>query len=427
MKGRIVRAIVAVTALAVVVLSVPLGLAVASVYRDEAVRRLVDDATQAATLVPAPLTPSDPAELPTPDDGAHLSLYAGDGRRLSGPGPAAADAVTRAALGGHVASAAAGAEVVAAVPVGSQEQVVGAVRSSLPQSTVDGRVRRAWLLLAGLGVAAIGLAAAVAVWQARRLSRPLDALSTAAGRLGGGDFSVQVPPSGVAEIDTVAGSLNATAARLGVVLERERAFSADASHQLRTPLTALRLRLEGGLLPEASLRPAVIAALDEIDRLQRTVDELLRLARDAPHDRRPLDLAALCAEAEGRWRSALAEAHRPLQLLLPPSLPAVAVSASAIRQILDVLLDNATVHGAGAVRVAAGELPGGVYVEVGDEGPGILAAERVFARRESGAGGSGIGLALARSLAEAEGGRLLLAHAGPGPIFRLVLVPRDPA
>jgi signal transduction histidine kinase len=230
----------------------------------------------------------------------------------------------------------------------------------------------------------------------------------------------------VAEIDTVAGSLNATAARLGVVLERERAFSADASHQLRTPLTALRLRLEGGLLPEASLRPAVIAALEEIDRLQRTVDELLELARDAPRDRRPLDLAELCTEAEGRWRAALAATHRPLQLLLPPSLPAVAVSASAMRQILDVLLDNATVHGAGAVRVVVGELPGGVYVDVGDEGPGTLAAERVFARRESGAGGSGIGLALARSLAEAEGGRLLLTHAGPAPVFRLVLVRRDP-
>jgi signal transduction histidine kinase len=97
-----------------------------------------------------------------------------------------------------------------------------------------------------------------------------------------------------------------------------------------------------------------------------------------------------------------------------------------MRQILDVLLDNATVHGAGPVRVVVGELPGGVYVDVGDEGPGTLAAERVFARRESGAGGSGIGLALARSLAEAEGGRLLLTHAGPAPVFRLVLVRRDP-
>ncbi|HEY2703256.1 MAG TPA: HAMP domain-containing sensor histidine kinase [Candidatus Dormibacteraeota bacterium] len=426
MRGRILRAIVGVTALAVVVLSVPLGLAVASVYRDEAVRRLVDDATQAATLVPAPLTAADPAELPSPEDGARLSLYAADGHRLSGPGPAAADPVTRMALGGHVGAASVGAEVVAAVPVGSQEQVVGAVRSALAQATVDGRVHRAWLILGGLGLAAVGLAAAVAVLQARRLSRPLDALGAAAVRLGGGDFSVQVPPSGVAEIDTVAGSLNATAARLAVVLERERAFSADASHQLRTPLTALRLRLEGGLLAGDGLAPAVAAALEEIDRLQGTVEELLELARDAPGDRRPLDLAALCAEQEGRWRAALAAVHRPLRLELPSALPPVPASASAMRQILDVLLDNAAVHGAGAVRVVAGELPGGVHVDVGDEGDGVLDPALVFARRASGGGGRGIGLALARSLAEAEGGRLLLQRAGPGPVFRLVLARRDP-
>jgi signal transduction histidine kinase len=334
--------------------------------------------------------------------------------------------VTRMALGGHVGSSSTGAEVVAAVPVGSQEQVVGAVRSALSQATVDGRVHRAWLVLVGLGLAAIGLAAAVAVLQARRLSRPLDALGAAAARLGRGDFSVEVPPSGVAEIDTVAGSLNATAARLAVVLDRERAFSADASHQLRTPLTALRLRLEGALLAGDGMRLAVTAALDEIDRLQRTVEELLELARDTPGDRRPLDLAALCAEQEVRWRAALAAAHRPLRLELPASLPPVPVSASAMRQILDVLLDNAAVHGAGTVRVVAGELPGGVHVDVGDEGEGVLDSGRVFARRDSGAGGRGIGLALARSLAEAEGGRLLLQRVGPGPVFRLVLARRDP-
>jgi signal transduction histidine kinase len=426
MRGRILRAIVGVTALAVVVLSVPLGLAVARVDRDDTVRRLVDDATQAATLVPAPLTAADPAELPNPGDGSRLTVYGADGRRLSGPGPAAADAVTRLALGGHVGSASAGGEVVAAVPVGSQEQVIGAVRAALLQSAVDGRVHRAWLILAGLGLAAIGLAAAVAVLQARRLSRPLDALATAAVRLGGGDFSVQVPPSGVAEIDTVGESLNATAARLAVVLERERAFSADASHQLRTPLTALRLRLEGGLLVEDGLPGAVSAALDEIDRLQRTVDELLELARDTPGDRRSVDLAALCAGEEARWQAALSAARRPLRLELPASLPPVQVSASAMRQILEVLLDNAVIHGAGAVRVVARELPGGVHVDVGDEGGAVLDAEAVFARRASGGGGRGIGLALARSLAEAEGGRLLLLHAGPAPVFRLVLARRDP-
>ena len=118
------------------------------------------------------------------------------------------------------------------------------------------------------------------MWEARRLSRPLDALTAAADRLGDGDFSAQVAPSGVVEIDTVARSINATADRLAVVLERERAFSADASHQLRTPLTALRLRLEGEVLSsDDAPRPALVHALEEIDRLQSTIEDLLRLAR----------------------------------------------------------------------------------------------------------------------------------------------------
>ena len=427
MRHRILRSIVAVTALAVVVLSVPLGAAVAALYRDDAVRRLVDDAARAGTAVPAPLDPADPVELPPTEDGADTAAYRPDGARLAGAGPPAADAVTRAARRGHVASASTGAEIAAAVPVGGQEQVVAAVRAALPLAAVDGRIHRAWLVMAGFGAAAIATAAAVSVWQARRLSRPLESLTEAAARLGGGDFSVRAPSSGVAEIDTVAAAINVTADRLARVLERERAFSADASHQIRTPLAALRLRLESHLMSApAEQRPAVAGALEEVERLQRTVDDLLRLARDAPRDRGALDVRALLAEMEGPWRARLAALDRPLRVDLPEALPAVAVSVSAVRQILEVLVDNAAVHGAGAVRVGVRERQGAVVVDVEDEGDGVRGdVEAVFARRRSGMGGSGIGLALARSLAEAEGGRLLLVRASPHPIFRLALLADD--
>jgi len=345
-----------------------------------------------------------------------------DGTRVAGDGPARADAITRTALKGSVTSGSSGDEVVAAVPVGAQELIVAVVRAALPQAAVNDRVHHAWMLMAAIGIGAIIVSIAVAVVLARRLSRPLDALAAAAERLGDGDFVVPVDPTGLPEFDTVAGAMTSTAKRLSAVLGRERAFSADASHQLRTPLTALRLRLESALLStKDDLRPAVSGALEEIDRLERTVSDLLRLARDAPGDRKALDVAGILEDAQTRWRDQLVQRGRPLHIGVPEALPSVAASESAVRQILDVLIDNAVKHGKGAVDVAVHELASGISIEVRDEGSSISGdGELLFERRRSGRAGSGIGLALARSLA--EGGRLILVRYGATPVWRLVLV-----
>src|SRR5207249_8392647 len=114
---------------------------------------------------------------------------------------------------------------VVAVPVSAEERVVGVVRASAAADEDIDRTDRAWLLMALLALAAIGVAAAVAGWQARRLSRPVAALAGTAGRLGHGDFSSRAPRSGVAEVDAVAETMDATAERLGRLLARERAFS----------------------------------------------------------------------------------------------------------------------------------------------------------------------------------------------------------
>lgn len=142
--------------------------------------------------------------------------------------------------------------------------------------------------------------------QARGLAVPLEHLSLAAGRLGEGDFSVRTRPEHIPEIDAVGESLNTTAARLDDLLARERAFSADASHQLRTPLAGLRLRLEAALeRPDTELRPAIHASLREADRLEQTIDELLALARDIRGTAvQPLEPDALLAEIEQDRRAA---------------------------------------------------------------------------------------------------------------------------
>jgi signal transduction histidine kinase len=422
-RARIVGTTVAVAAIAVLLLAIPLALAVSALYNDETAQELFADAANAAASVPAPLVPGDVVEIPATSSGAAIAVYAADGTRVAGTGPARADPVTLAALQGKPSAAKVNGEVSVALPVGAQEHLVGAVRAALPQSAVDDRIRGTWLVMTGVGAGAILVAGLLAVWQARRLSRPLDRLALTAGRLGEGDFSAPSAPSKVKEIDTVMQVMQRTSERLAGVLERERAFSTDASHQLKTPLTALRIRLEGALLRPVDDRDAEIrGAVEEIDRLQASVDDLLRLARDVPGDRRSLDVGALVTASAVAWRSRLGDAGRRLQVHMPESLSRITISESALRQILDILVDNASIHGRGTVTVSARELQGGLIIDVADEGDGVGDPQSIFERRRSGGGGTGIGLALARSLAQAEQGRLTLLARGAHPVFRLAFV-----
>ncbi|MFI5286677.1 MAG: histidine kinase dimerization/phospho-acceptor domain-containing protein, partial [Candidatus Dormibacteria bacterium] len=306
MRARIVGTTVAVATIAVLLLMVPLALAVSALYNGEAAQGLFADAAQAAASVPAPFGSGDLVEIPAPPSGAAIAVYAPDGARIAGLGPLRADAVTLAALQGRPSDAKTNGEVSVALPVGAQEQLVGAVRAALPQSAVDDRIRGTWFVMAGVGAAAILVAGLLAIWQSRRLSRPLDMLAKRAAQLGEGDFSASYARSKVKEIDSVMQVMQHTSQRLARVLERERAFSADASHQLKTPLTAMRIRLEGALLAPADRRDAEIrSAVTEIDRLQGSVDDLMRLARDVPGDRRSVDVSGFINNAAATWRSRL--------------------------------------------------------------------------------------------------------------------------
>ncbi|MFI5287004.1 MAG: sensor histidine kinase, partial [Candidatus Dormibacteria bacterium] len=156
-------------------------------------------------------------------------------------------------------------------------------------------------------------------------------------------------------------------------------------------------------------------------RLQGSVDDLMRLARDVPGDRRSVDVSGFINNAAATWRSRLSPARR-LEVQLPDGLSRITVSESALHQILEVLIDNAIQHGDGTITISARELHGGVVIDVGDEGAGLSDPQHIFERRRSGNGGSGIGLALARSLAQAEQGRLTLLARGAHPVFRLAFI-----
>jgi signal transduction histidine kinase len=200
------------------------------------------------------------------------------------------------------------------------------------------------------------------------------------------------------------------------------------SHQLRTPLTGLRLHLETALAnPTVDSNTAMTVALGEVDRLERTIDDLLALARDVGSDGEPLDVREVIGDVEQSWHGRLAAAGRPLRVEIERDIGTAQASRGAVRQVLDVLIANAQTHGQGAVRVSAQRVPGGVTVDVSDNGPGVEGDTRaIFERRSGGDTNHGIGLSLARSLAEAEGGRLLLVEPGPKPTFRLVLRAGDP-
>lgn len=420
MRRRIALAILAVTAGALALFGLPLAVAVQRVYRDgEIIRlqRVATDATQSVSEQPAG---TDPAELPLAGS-TRLALYLPTGRRISGIGPATADPATRRALQGRVSDATRPGRLIAAVPVARRERVVGAVRAERSDVVVARRVWRTRALMAAIALIVLAAAAGLSSLLARRLVRPIDELAGAATRLGEGDFTSRARGGGGTELDAAAGALNNTAQRLGAMVERERAFSADASHQLRTPLAALRLDLESEQVTGAT-PGGIDRALVQVDRLQDTVSTLLEAARDVgPADQR-VDLAAVLAELHAVWHGRFAAEGRPLRIS-PPDEPLLAcASPGAVRQIFEILLDNAHRHGAGAVAVSARPVHGAVMTEVSDEGPGMSGdPEAVFARRSPAATGHGVGLALARSLAAADGGRLVLQRPGPRPTFSLLL------
>lgn len=422
-RGRIVASHVVVALLAVGLFGVPLAALVAQYLVDEQ-RSALERAAQVTALeLSAELESGHTiTRLPFAYEGMVLSYFDDHERRVVGTGPPGVGEEVETALDGGIGTGDRAGNLVSAAPVYEHAEVVGAVQAVSPHLDVAWRVGGVYALMAGLGAVALAVAWLVSRRQAGRLAQPLVELAGTARTLGDGDFSARARPAGLREIDAVGTALNTTAARLGDILDRERRFSADASHQLRTPLAGLRLGLEAALeRPGQDLRGAMTEAVDATDRLERTIDDLLALARGPGRVTRPLLLADLLDDLGREWHGRLDAAGRPLRISVPDGLPVALASDAAVRQVLGVLVDNAVRHGRGTVTVAARDAGDAVAVDVSDEGPGVDGdPAELFRRRSPRPGGHGIGLPLARSLAEAEGGRLGLRGQAP-PTFTLLL------
>lgn len=307
--------------------------------------------------------------------------------------------------------------------------VVAVLIVGVPALVVSaGRGAAALAVIAALMVVAAALAAWLTAVLARRLARPVEELAEAAARLGAGDPRPLGRRYGVADLDQVADGLDTSARRLSSLLAADRELAVDASHQLRTPLTALSMRLEEMIAaaddPEV-VREEGAAALAQTERLADVVGQLLgrtrRASRGVPS---LLAIDDVIAQQVIEWDPAFRRANRKLEVAGEKGLSAY-ITPGALAQVIATLLDNALVHGAGAVTIRTSRTPKSVVVEVRDEGRGVPheLVPRIFERNVSGQpGGTGLGLALARDVATADGANVVLVR--PRPAVFAVFLPR---
>ncbi|MEV6711330.1 HAMP domain-containing sensor histidine kinase [Lentzea sp. NPDC051208] len=313
--------------------------------------------------------------------------------------------------------------------------VVGAIRLSYPDDRITQRLWQIWGFRAALAVGVLILAAFLGLWLAKRVTRPLRELNVMAGRLRDGDLTARAEETGPPETRTLARTLNTATETIGTLVGSQRAFIGDASHQLRTPLTALRLSLDNVAdgVDDPTVREDVEMAAAEIVRMSRLVNGLLALARaeaDVPHPE-PVQVLDVVAERFTAWRAAADE--RSISLVAEGFDIRVLATPGHLEQVLDNVLSNALeVSPDGATILVRTTRPG--LVEVIDAGPGLPEADRArafdrFWRGQglTGKGGSGLGLAIVKQLVTDDGGSVSLEAAASGGLcVRIRLAPASP-
>jgi signal transduction histidine kinase len=300
------------------------------------------------------------------------------------------------------------------------------VKVAADNAYLSGNLVTELLLVGGVALLAVGLAVVLGLLYSRRITRPLEELAVAADRLGSGDSSPLGRRYGIQELDRVAEGLDGSVQRINDLLSAERDFAVDASHQLRTPLTALSMRLEE--IMAAADYPDVVreegsAALAQTERLADVVGQLLGRARRTAHGAPTVaSVDEIVGQQVVEWEPAFRRKDRRLALAGEKGLFAFATPGGA-SQVIATLLDNALVHGAGTVTIRTSRTRRSVVVEVRDEGSGVPPelAPRIFERSVSGSpNGTGLGLALARTIAAADGGQVVLVRPRPA-VFALFL------
>jgi signal transduction histidine kinase len=406
MQRRLLISMIAVAVVAVLALGIPLAFVLGRLRVDEASQQLHRDAQTLARSLQERLSFGQPgaaawARSTLPDRYVLI--------RESGAPPVAV-----------------GTKPTSDIQVATASTADFVVTVEADESAVAGGVIDDLLLIGGVAVVAVGIAVVLGLGYTRRLVRPLEELAGAADRLGSGDSSPLGRRYGIQELDRVAEGLDGSAQRINDLLSAERDFAIDASHQLRTPLTALSMRIEEMIA--AAEYPDVVreegaAALTQTERLADVVGQLLGRARHTANGSPTVSsVDDIVGQQVVEWEPAFRRLGRRLTVTGEKGLLAFATPGGAA-QVIATLLDNALVHGGGTVTIRTSRTRRSVVIEVRDEGSGVPSelAPRIFERSVSGSpNGTGLGLALARTIAAADGGQVVLVRPRPA-VFALFL------
>ena len=455
MRNRLLAAFLAIALAILVIQDLPLASHLQTVERDNVLLALQRDAWGIASAGETSLVSRDAATLGTLASGysaasdARVDIVDANGTVLASTkqGELGFDYSNRpeitAALTGtpntgeRDSDLLGGRMLYVAVPVRSGTAVAGAVRLTYPVASVDSivqaRVRNIYLT----GLLTLLMAATFAFLLAGIYTRRLRRIHAATEQLASGDLSARVTETdgGVEELRGLEQAFNLMAVRLQTLVESQQSFASDASHQLRTPLTALRLRLENAAREAAdadATERSLDAAIIEVQRLQTLIDGLLALARlegDATR-RTETTVDAVMSERRDLWTPLAEERELALSFDVPAAL-SVVESSDALAQVLDTYLDNAIEFAPAGSAIKVSAVPSDHHIEfhVVDNGPGMDAQARQrafdrFWRGRADGSGTGLGLAIAARLAQVSGGSVRLDAAQPSGIDAVLVLPR---
>ncbi|OKK16679.1 histidine kinase [Streptomyces sp. CB00455] len=412
MRRRLINSTLAVVLVVIAVFGVSLVIVETRTITSSAQDRIESEALRLVGIVEANVLEHKPVDPKALADQLDLGHHA----TISVPGQPAVE------VGDRIPE-----DVIRGAARGEQGELVVVEES---RSTVTKEVGRTLAVVGAVALLAVVAAVLLAVRQANRLASPLTDLAETAERLGSGDPRPRHKRYGVPELDRVADVLDSSAERIGRMLTAERRLAADASHQLRTPLTALSMRLEEITVTDdlETVREEATIALTQVERLTDVVERLLTNSRDPRTGSAvPFDLDEVVKQQVEEWRPAYRSAGRAIVRSGKQGMRAVG-TPGAVSQVLATLVENALMHGGGTVALRTRVIGNQAVLEVTDEGPGVPPdlGNRIFERAISGRNSTGIGLAVARDLAEADGGRLELLQAQP-PVFALFLSRTEPA
>jgi signal transduction histidine kinase len=414
---------VAVTSMVALAFLVPLALIVRETAQT---RALANAERQASALVPVLALTTEGADL------EHAMARTEAGRRgllavhvKGGPTAGATRAPAAEVAGAAAQTRASTVELpggyVLLRPVALDGGRGAVIEVFVPADDLNEGVLGSWAVLTGVAVVLVLGSVLVGDRLGARVVRAARRLGTAATALGDGDLSERVYPEGPPELQAAATAFNSMANRVTHLLAAERELAADLSHRLRTPLTALRLSLD-------RIGPAAGAASQALTRLEGEVDTIISAARRPSRAARSCDAAEVLRERLTFW-SALAEDQRRPWELVGATLPVrVPVPAGELTAVVDALLGNVFRHTAEgtAFTVTLHEGRDAIGVLIADAGPGIRDPESALERGSSGSGSTGLGLDIARRLAESSGGSLRLDRSALGGAQVQVWIRRTP-